>query len=343
MSGRLRVFLAATFLVLMAGFLAWFKLTQPRIFVLHSYKPDYSWTRDVDIGLRRVLDSRLRYKVVWHYMDTKNHPDREFKQRAAALALRAIENFNPHLIIAVDDDAQEEVATRFVNRAGIAIVFAGINGPIEPYGYHHAANAAGILERRSMLDLRDAILAMRRSAAPLGARVMHLGDQSESVGLDSVEIEGFDWRPLKLVRSTRVATLAEWQGEVARAAGVADLILVSNYRNLRRKEGEPALVPPDEVVRWTEQHSPLPLVGVGGFFVEEGGMFAIGASGFEQGDVSARMAVSILEGEALPLDLGVQRPQQFIVYMRPAVLEKRGITLPRLYEAFARGTHNYFD
>ena len=232
---------------------------------------------------------------------------------------------------------------QFVNRRGIAIVFAGINGPIEPYGYHRASNAAGILERRSMLDLRDAILAMRRSAAPLGARVMHLGDQSESVGLDSVEIEGFDWRPLKLVRSTRVATLAEWQGEVARAAGVADLILVSNYRNLRRKEGEPALVPPDEVVRWTEQHSPLPLVGVGGFFVEEGGMFAIGASGFEQGDVSARMAVSILEGEALPLDLGVQRPQQFIVYMRPAVLEKRGITLPRLYEAFARGTHNYFD
>jgi hypothetical protein len=276
-------------------------------------------------------------------MDTKNHPEREFKQRAAALALRAIENFSPHLIIAVDDDAQEHVAMQFVNRREVAIVFAGINGPIEPYGYHRAANAAGILERRSMPDLRDAILAMRRGGAPLGGRVMHLGDQSESVRLDTLEIEAFDWRPLELVRSTRVATFADWQSEIARSAGAADLVLISNYRNLRRKDGEAALVPPEEVVRWSEQHSPLPLVGVGGFFVEEGGMFAVGASGFEQGEVIASMAVRILEGEALPPDLGVQRPQQFIVYMRPAALHKRGITLPRLYESFARGTHNYFD
>jgi ABC-type uncharacterized transport system substrate-binding protein len=311
--------------------------------VLQSYRTDYSWTRDVDTGLRRVLESRLRYKVVWHYMDTKNHPDAEFKQRAAALALRAIENFKPHLIIAVDDDAQEYVAKHFVNRRGVAVVYAGINGPIEPYGYHRAANAAGILERRSMLDLRDAILAMRRREAPLGSRVLHLGDHSESVRLDTLEIEDFDWQPLKLVRSARVATFGEWQGEIARAAGAADVILVSNYRNLRRKEGEPALVPPEEVVRWSEQHSPLPLIGLGGFFVEEGGMFAIGASGFEQGEVTARMAVRILEGEALPPDLGVHHPQQFIVYMRPAALEKRGVTLPRLYEAFARGTHNYFE
>jgi hypothetical protein len=340
---RLRVLLAACFLALAAGFTAWFKLTQPRVLVLHSYKPDYSWTRDVDIGLRRVLEPQLRYKVHWHYMDTKNHPEPEFKQRAAALARRAIDNFNPHLIIAVDDDAQEHVAMHFVNRRGINIVFAGINGPIEPYGYHRALNAAGILERRSMPDLRDAILAMRQRGAPLGGRVMHLGDQSESVRLDSLEIEGFDWRPLKLVRSTRVATFDEWQGEIARAAGTADLIVLSNYRNLRRKAGAPGLVPPEEVVRWTEHHSPLPLVGVGGFFVEEGGMFAIGASGFEQGEVAARMAMRILAGEALAADLGVHQPVQFIVYMRPAALEKRAITLPRLYESFARGTHNYFD
>jgi hypothetical protein len=280
---------------------------------------------------------------MWHYMDTKNHPEREFKERAAVLAHRAIESFRPDLIIAVDDDAQCYVAMQFVDRPGIAIVFAGINGPIEPYGYHRAANAAGIVERRSMLDLRDAILAMRRGDRPLGARVMHLGDRSESVQADSLQIEGFDWQPLKLVRSVRVATFPEWQREIEGAAAAADVILVSNYRNLKREEGKPGLVPPEEVVGWSERHSRLPLVGVGGFFVEEGGMFAVGTSGFEQGEVAARMALRILEGEALPAGLGVQTPRQFIVYMRHAVLEQRGIVLPRLYESFARGTNNYFD
>jgi hypothetical protein len=60
MSARLPSLLAATFVVLMGALGVWFKLSQPRILVLHSYKPDYSWTRDVDSGLRRVLEPRLR-------------------------------------------------------------------------------------------------------------------------------------------------------------------------------------------------------------------------------------------------------------------------------------------
>ena len=341
MSSKIRILLAATFLVLTAVMLIGFKLTQPRILVLHSYDVDYSWTRDINTGLRRVLDPKLRYQVHWHYMDVKNHPGHDYKRKAAAVALRAVQTTNPDLVIAIDDDAQD-VVKHLVNDPHVTIVHAGINGEIGPYGYDKARNTTGILERKPLRDLRDALTAVRSGSGRLGPRVLHVGDRSGSVLTDTVEIEKADWKPFRLLGSRLVDTFEEWQRVVDDAGTQADVLLVSNYHNVYRDASRISLVPPQEIVRWTETHSKIPVVGIGGFFVEEGGMLAIGASGFEQGDVAARMAVRILDGQAHPQDMAVQYPQQFITYLRRPLLEKRAIEIPRLYESFARATNNYY-
>ena len=344
MSRKLRIYLAATFVILTAVLLIWFKLSQPRILVLHSYGVDYAWARDISTELRRVLEPKLRYQLHWHYMDTKNHPGPEHMRRAAAVARRAIESIKPDVIIAVDDDAQEYVVKAFVDHPGISIVFAGINGEIEPYGYHKARNATGILERKPFADLRDALAAMRLAhGGPIGTRVLHLGDRSTSVLVDTVELESLEWAPLKLVGTRLADTEEEWRRVVEAAASEADVLLVSNYHNLYRDASRTTLVPPEQIVRWTETHSRIPIVGIGGFFVEDGGMFAVGASGFEQGNAAGRMTIRILDEEAQPGSIPIVHPKQFIVYMRRGLLEKRGISLPRLYESFARATNNYLE
>ena len=96
-------------------------------------------------------------------------------------------------------------------------------------------------------------------------------------------------------------------------------------------------------IEWTEANSSIPLIGTASFFVEDGGMFAIGPSGFEQGEVAAKMAIRILDDEVVPSDIPVAMPQQFIVYMRRSTMVKRGIALPRMYESFARATGNYVE
>src|SRR5947207_16026522 len=131
---RVSIALAGVFLALSATLLMAFKLTEPRILVLHSYDVDYSWTRDINTGLQRILDPLLRCRVHWHYLDAKNHPGRDFKRRAASTALRVIRNVNPDLIIAIDDDAQD-VVRLLLDERRIPIVHAGINGSIEAYGY----------------------------------------------------------------------------------------------------------------------------------------------------------------------------------------------------------------
>jgi ABC-type uncharacterized transport system substrate-binding protein len=339
----LKLVLSAAFLILMVLLLTWFKLTQPRILVLHSYDKGYEWTRDIDIGLKHTLDPKLRYRVYTHYMDVKNHPDKEFKRKAELLARRAIDSLNPTLIIAVDDDAQL-VVKEFNNKPGISIVFAGINGEIEPYGYNKASNVTGILERKSMVDIRQALIAMRTgSGKPLGTRLFQIGDTSNSVLADDQQMRKFDWSPLTLVDSKNARTFDEWKAAVIEAGKRADILLISNYRAVYRTQGKPEVVPPREIMRWTEQNSVIPAVGMAGFFTDDGGMFAIGTSGFEQGEVTGRMAIRVLDDDVVPRDIPVIMPQQFIVYMNKSVMKKRDLTLPRLYESFARATNNFSE
>lgn len=343
MSGTIKKLMMWTFLVLAFAGMSWYKLTQPRILVIHSYATDYAWVRDIDVGLKRVLDTKLGYKVVWHYMDTKNHPERDFKRKAGAMARRAIDALKPTLVIAIDDDAHALAVKEFAGNPDLSIVFAGINGSVEPYGYNAANNTTGIFERKPMQDLRRALIDMRGpDGAAMGHRILQIGDQSESVAIDVREIEGFDWAPFNITESKLVSTFDDWKHAVLAAKSKADLILVSNYRNIYETAGKQKLVAPSTVMHWTEANAPVPVVGMGGFMVEEGGMFAVGASGFEQGEVAARMAIQVIDQHESPRSIAQVMPRQFLVYVRSALMHKRGISLPPLYEAFARASNNYY-
>lgn len=342
MKRKIRLALIWTFLALTLATVAWFKLSQPRILVLHSYAPDYSWTRDVDTGLKRVLESQLRYKVQWHYMDTKNHPDADFKRRAGALARRAIDAMRPDVIIAIDDDAHLYAVKDYAGNPKVSIIFAGINGSLDAYGYNRVNNVTGIYERKPLRDLHRALLALRGPGdSELGRRILQIGDRSDSVKADVKEIEAFDWAPFRITASNLVNTYDEWKKTVLGAKGKVDLILVSNYHAIFESAGSTGVISPTQLIKWTEENSPVPVVGIGGFMSEEGGMFAVGASGFEQGEVSARMAVEVLDRGAIPKHIPQAMPRQFLVYIRQPLMSKRELTLPPIYEAFAKASNNY--
>ncbi len=334
--------LVIIFLLLTVSLLAWFKLTQPRILVIQSYDTDYPWTRDIDIGMKRVFDGNLSYKVQWHYMDVKTHPDKSFTVRAGKLAVHEIETYRPDLIIAVDDDAQKFAAKYYVNNPGIEIIFAGVNGSVEAYGYNQATNVTGIYERKPLSSLRSALAEIHYAdGRALGKRIVLLGDQSDSVIDDSKYIKALNWSPFKLTDTRLVKTFDDWQAAVAAASANADVILMSNFQNVLRTPGGKEYVPPEEIMEWTEVNSKVPVIGLAGYMVEYGGMFALGSSGFEQGDVVAHMAIKMLRDGIKAKDIPQAMPRQYLVYMRQAEMEKRKLTLPDIYEAFSRASNNY--
>ncbi len=345
MRKRLEAWLVAIFLIGSVGLLAWFNLSKPRVLVLHSYDKDYSWVRDVNAGLRRVLDKRGDLAVRWYYLDTKRHPWPEFKDNAGHVARRMIDGMPPDVIIAIDDDAQNYVARHYAGHPGIRVVFAGVNNAPADYGYDTAANVNGILERLPLDALKETLtIAAERSGRKEPLRIRFLGDRSETVLGDEKTFSSQDWTPFVVQPSRLVDTWPEWQQAVAESAADTDVLVVSNYRRITRAAvaGDAALVPAAEVIRWTEANARPLFIGTNAFFAEDGGMLAIGTSPYEQGEVAARLAV-----DAIDHGQRRQRPfpvtHQFVVAMRGGILRARHVDLPRVYEASARASNKYYE
>ncbi len=339
---------ALLFIVLVSVLI--FNFNKPRVMVLHSYNTDYSWTRDVNVGFNRIMEKWTNYSVVWHYMDTKKHNDEEWLTRSGIIARRAIDKWQPNVLIAVDNFAQELAAQHYINRNDISIVFAGINGSIEPYNYHTASNVTGILEQRQLESLRDTIMVLEQSKAEKykqpateKIRLFYIMDSSKSVLGDKNYIDNYDWQPLDYVGSFAAKDWTEWQQKILQMESKTDYLFVTNYRKLSRSASDPSFVPANEVMTWTEAHSPVPVIGLQVFNVEDGGMLSIGVSPFEQGEVAAKMAQTIIRDKRIAASIPVVPNHHFIVAMRKPAMLKRNLKLPPIYESFSRATNTYFE
>ncbi len=320
-----------------------------RILIIHSNDPAYPWVASVNEGLKRGFEGRRNVLFRYHYMDLKNHTDAAFKERAATLALNAVDSWAPDVLVLVDDEAQALVGKAVVapgpGAPGVRVVFSGVNGEPADY-YPPGAEVTGILERKPLPAIRDAALsiALESATRPPRARprVQFIGDHSSSITAEIPTYEGFDWSPAEFLPPVQVDTFADWQAAVERAEREADVILVTNYRNIRDGVDGPFLRPAAQVMQWTAEHATVPVIGMGATNSEDGAMLTVSVSPFEQGEVAAALALQVLDGTP-PASLPVVASKQFIVQVCTPSLARWGLTLPPLYEAFARATDHYYE
>ncbi len=323
-----------------------FNAAKPRVMVLHSYHPDYPWTRDVNEGIERIARRWTDYSVTWHYMNTKRLSDKESLRYAGIVARRAIDQFDPMVLIAVDDLAQKLAARHYVDKPGMNIVFAGVNGSAKPYGYEGAENVTGIFERKPWQAVKEMVLTLEREQPQpkTRPRIHYLMDPSPSMQRDRAFIEAFDWSPLHLGGIFVADSYQRWKQQVHSLRGRnVDYLLVANYRKLPRSETDPGYPSPVEIMHWTEANSGIPVIGLNVFNVEDGAAIAVGASPFEQGEMAATMAEALLERGLKGSELAMVTNRQYVVAIHQDALRKRKLKLPQIYETFARTTATYIE
>lgn len=318
-----------------------FNADKPTILVLQSYGDDYVWTHLVNVGLGRVLDHTRGITIDYHYMHTKRFSDPDALRRAGIAARAAIDRIDPDVLIAVDDYAQSLAAKYYVNNPHLKIVFAGTNGSVKPYGYDKANNVTGILERKPAKALKEALLSLARIEGIQRPRAVYLADPSLSAKRDADYLAACNWGKVDYLPTRFVSTFDDWQAAVKTLSGRADFLLVGDYRKLHRSATDSSMVPAKEVMGWTEAHSAMPVVGMNVFNSADGAMLSIGVSPYEQGEWAAQTALSILHGTP-PNKIPITKPSQYVVALRKSALVRRGLTIPTIYEAFARATNNYF-
>ena len=337
MKNKIIGFLTACFVTILIMFLVITNLSKPRIFVLHSYNLDFSWTRDINIGIERILKHKP-YSMRWHYMDTKRNPSAEYKEKAGKIAINAIKNWNPNIIIAVDDNAQKFVAVHFKNKKSINIVFTGVNASIKAYGYEKAKNVTGVLERIPFQEFREIFVQILPENK---RRIVHISDSSVTSQLIHDELTSVKWSPLQLVKSFQCETFEDWKKAIEEAHTIGDILLVTHYHTLMDKEGN--TMNPKEVLEWTSPRLKIPDIGCWGFFVEDGGMMSVAVSPYEQGEEAAKMAVKIIEENISPDEIDIKINNLYVVYVRGSSIKERNIKLPSMLKAFAKATNTYYE
>lgn len=341
---RAKHILISLFILATLSILVWVNQSRPRVFILHSYNTDYSWTREIDDGLMRVFGKSDYLLTRSHYMNLKKHPWEDYKIKAGLQARRSIEKFKPDVLIAFDDDAQKFAAKYFVNHPSMKIVFAGLNGESKKYGYDGANNVTGIYERvpvHALIDTIKSIVGQTKAGQP--AKTFVIGDKSGSVTSDMKHFTEANWKDVQFLGGHQVETFDQWKKLILEQSGDVDVVISANYRKLKISEDGKDLVSAKEVVKWTTTNSKAPVLGINGYFVADGGMLAVGASGYEQGEVAAQMALDIISNKTPATSVPRGFTKQYILYMRGGMIEQKGLTLPSYMEAFARATNNYHE
>ena len=318
-------------------FLVIIKAGKPHLLVFHSYALDSSWARDITKGIIRILDGKP-YSLRFYHLDTERHPEPEYLVKAARNSKQIIEDWKPDLIILVDDPAQELVGKHYVNDPDIDIVFAGVNGYAETYGYDNALNVTGILQRIPFDELKEVF---RQILPPEGKRLFYLGDASLTGRIAAEQFREVSWEPFEMVKMVQAGNFDEWQSAVRAARETADLLVIGPYNSVKRSREGHSLVPRKELIQWTAGHTTIPIIGNSAHFVPDGGMMGLEFSPLEQGETAARMAVQILDEEKTPDAIPMVEGNQYFISVRESELKSRGIRLPKVYENFARATGKY--
>jgi ABC-type uncharacterized transport system substrate-binding protein len=229
----------------------------------------------------------------------------------------------------------------------MAMIYTGVGAEPNDYGFDNQKNIGGIMERFDTETLTETLKliksAMNKETLALVALVDNSTTSKYNVN-NSFRTFSETLAPLNIKLTYKVAnTIDEWKENLRQAEEEADMLLFTLYHTIKCDMSEqPKRISPRDIVQWTLNNTSLLAIGAWGFFVEDGGEFAVGVSPFEQGNVAAQMAIDYLDHGISPADIGVQRTKESIIYMRENRLINQGFELPSIYRDFALATNNLF-
>ncbi len=108
-------------------------LAEPKIFILSSYSPEDLCEKPEFEGVVNVLRENLRrYTLKSFWIDSRRKDPQELADIEKRV-VKEIEDFSPDVLITLDDIAFQIALRHFTGKKKPAIIFAGVNKPLEEY------------------------------------------------------------------------------------------------------------------------------------------------------------------------------------------------------------------
>lgn len=294
---------------------------RPRVLLVHSYHEAFPWVVSYKRGLLEILGPGV--ELLSFPMDTKRLPPEAHPGRAD-LAWRLFLDFSPDVVVLADDAALMFMGPRLAE-AGTPCVFLGVNG--NPRDYATGPNITGVLERplfkRNVLLLKSLM-----PRPPHKALLLFDSDRTSQVllredfgGKTTMDVSGIS------VDLALIGDRGEWERTVlaSRQQGYQALFL-GLYHTLRDARGE--VVEAEDILRWTSDHAPVPLLCFWDFSVgARGAAGGLVLAGEPQGRAAGEMVLAILAGTR-PEDIMPATPERGRLLFSRTQLRRWGLALP---------------
>lgn len=314
-----------------------------RVLVVHSYSSQHVCGKPQGDGIAQALaeDGWVEGKNLElrsFFMDTKKtFTTPEAIQERGRLALQAVEDFKPQVVLVLDDNAVREVLLPLVDRDDLAVVFSGMNG--QPVDYSEKAsflqslekpghNVTGVYEKLHLVKSMRVMAAALGDVAP-GDKVVGITDYSPTGNAITrqfaIELAGetppFDWD------LRRVKDFEEYQAliEELNADSTVRAIYPAALR-LSAADGQTYIA--GEIFDWTLKHSKKPEMALNYYFSKIG-LFGGAAVDFTRmGYQAGKKAAKILAGTRAG-DIPIEDAIDYAIVFNVSRAESLGIDIPK--------------
>jgi ABC-type uncharacterized transport system substrate-binding protein len=284
-------------------------LSGKKVLFIDSYHEGYAWSDGITRGVEQVLaGTGVELKIF--RMDTKRNTADAFKQKAAEKAKALIEEYQPDVVIASDDNASKFLIQPYFKDSDLPFVFCGVNWDAKVYDYPYQ-NATGMVEVTPIPQIIEQLKPYAK-----GDRIGFLAPELLTARKESAnyrEVFGYD------LVEYYAADFEDWKKGFLKLQESADMVIIDSDGGLYSDKI-------DEMKSFVEANTRVP-TGAAYDFMAPATLLVYGKVAEEQGIWSAETALKILGGTA-PSDIPMAKNKQGNLIINTRIARTIGAEIP---------------
>lgn len=279
-----------------------------RVLHIDSYHEGNEWNDRIAAAVANTLaPTGVELKII--RLDTKRNPSEAFIKAAALRAKAVIEQFEPHVVTASDDNAAEYLIQPYYKDAAIPFVFCGLNWDASTYGFPYT-NVTGMVE---VSPIPQILSLLKRYAK--GERLGYLAEDTPTKRKELKyhgKLFGITYDKVYLAND-----FAEWKKAFRAAQNEVDMLVILGVAKIADWDDAAAR-------ELAETETKIP-TGTDFGWLTHISLLGVGKSPEEQGEWAARAALKILDGVS-PTQIPLTYNKGGTLYFNRRIAATLGIT-----------------